>query len=302
MAVTGRYGNPGGSGGALSARRLLAFAPGALSARLFSGPAPRIVEILLVLVLAVCLARIAIAIAAPLPLPQGQAVASAPVEGSGNMPVTAKSPFPSTVIADEPVETAPSVAETTLDLTLTGIWADMENGSATIRTPDGKQSRYAVGDMIVPGVILDAVFADQAIISRDGVRESLRFESKAMIEDAPQPIRPHGRRDPNAPPTSVTSVALGELSSILRLAPSLNREGQLVIEVYASRNRAAFAALGLQDGDRIMSIDGAATPTDPAALTAAMNRMQRQGSANLVIERNGDTVPLAISLTDLGIE
>ena len=301
MAVTGRYGNSGDALGALSAQRLRAFVSSADPAKLSSGHAPRLAEILLVLVLAVCLARIAISIAAPLPLPQGQAVAAAPA-AAGDASVTAKSPFPSTVIADEPVETAPSVAETTLDLTLTGIWADIENGSATIRTPDGKQSRFAVGDTIVSGVILDAVFPDQAIISRDGVRESLRFESKAMIEQAPQTIRPHGRRAPDAPPTSVTSVALGELSSILRLAPSLNREGQLVIEVYASRNRAAFAALGLQDGDRIMSIDGAATPTDPAALTAAMNRMQRQGSANLVIERNGEAVPLAISLADLGID
>lgn len=279
---------------------------GSIGAVLKSRSAPKVVEILLVIIIAVILARLFIAFFAPLPLPAGDAVASAPGAAQQG-PGIVKSPFPAAAApALEPV--APpteDVAETTLDLTLTGvtIWPNAESASASIRTPDGRQKRFAIGDTIVSGVTLAAVYADQAIIDRNGVRESLRFESKVTVNelvDQPQePIRPHGRRDPAAPPAAVTADSIGRLASVLRVAPGMNANGELVIELYAASDRSAFSALGLEDGDRLVSIDGAPAPADPTALSAMLNQMQRAESVSLVVERNGENVPLRVSLPDL---
>lgn len=279
---------------------------GAVGAVLKSRSAPKAVEIVLVLVIAVILARLFLAFFAPLPLPKGDVIASAPSSAPAG-PANVKSPFPA---AAAPVfEAAPppteEVAETTLDLTLTGviIWPNPESASASIRTPDGRQKRFAIGDMIVPGVTLEAVYADQAIIDSNGVRESLRFESKVTVDqliDQPQEAaRPHGRRDPNAPPAAVTAESIGRLASVLRVAPGLNADGQLVVELYAASDRAAFAAIGLEDGDRLVSINGSPAPADPAALSAALNEMQRAENVSFVVERNGEDIPLRVSLPDL---
>ncbi len=306
MAVLGRSGKPHRTGAAISLSDILARAEG-LGAALKSRSAPRAVEIALVLAIAVILARLVITLFAPLPLPQGEVVASAPAAaGAGQAAV--KSPFP-VAAAPEIAAAAPpaseEVAETTLDLTLTGvtIWPSPESASAAIRTPDGRQKRFSIGDEIVPGVTLEAVYADQAIIDTNGVRESLRFESKLnpdQLSDLPQePIRPHGRRDPDAPPAAVTGESIGQLASVLRVAPGMNAEGDLVVELYAARDRSAFSALGLEDGDRLVSIDGSPAPSNPAALIEALNRMQRAERASIVVERNGETVPLQVSLPDL---
>ena len=295
MAVIGRHGWSERARGVLNSAALRRFSLAGLS----SGAAPRIAEAVLVILFGFFLARIALSIFAPLPLPAGQAIAAAPQTGQPSVgALSVKSPFPVTVLEAQPVETAPVVAETTLDLTLTGVWAGADGGSATIRTPDGKQSRFAVGDVIVPGVRLEAVFADQVTIGREGVRESLRFESKAAPLAAAPPPRPAAAQRP----ASLAAASLGALSSILRVAPSIDRDGNMAVEIYATRNRDAFAALGLRDGDRLVSIDGAPTPTDPATLSAVLAQIQRNGLTDIVVERNGERLPLELSLDDLGID
>ena len=301
MAVIGRHGWSERAKGVVNSAAFRRLSPAGLS----TGAAPRIAEAVLVILFGFFLARIALSIFAPLPLPAGQAVAAAPQTGGPAVSaMSVKSPFPTTVLETQAVETAPVVAETTLDLTLTGVWAGEDGGSATIRTPDGKQSRFAVGDVIVPGVRLEAVYADQVTIEREGMRESLRFESKAPPPARALTASPSSRASGAAarPPASVAAASLGALSSILRVAPSIDRDGNMAVEVYATRNRDAFTALGLRDGDRLVSIDGAPTPTEPATLSAVLAQIQRNGMTNIVVERNGERVPLELSLDDLGID
>ena len=59
---------------------------------------------------------------------------------------------------------------TALDLRLYGVREDRATGrgSAIIQTPDGRQSSFAVGDEIMPGVTLAAVGFDNVTISRNG--------------------------------------------------------------------------------------------------------------------------------------
>lgn len=272
----------------------------AFSAILTSKSAPKTLEIILVVVIALILARLCITLFAPLPLPQGDVVASAP-SAAPVVAAAAKSPFPAVAVEFEPVEEEPSeaVAETTLDLTLTGA-STWEEGSATIRTPDGQQKRFAVGDRIVSGVTLAAVYPNQVIIERNGLRESLRFESKVTADELPDSVQePIRSDDAPAPGGDVSKADLGNLASVLRLSPGMNANGELVIELYAAQDRSSFSALGLEEGDLLVSVNGAPAPTNPAALSAVLSEIQQADVAAIVVERNGQRVPLRISLPDL---
>jgi general secretion pathway protein C len=53
-------------------------------------------------------------------------------------------------------------------------------GSAIIGTADGRQSSYAVGDVIAPGVKLQAVEADHVVLSRGGAGTRLGFPNASQ--------------------------------------------------------------------------------------------------------------------------
>jgi type II secretion system protein C len=262
--------------------------------------APTLTEVLLVLILGFLMAKIAISLISPLPLPEGD-IAIRTGSAAQNEPLTVKSPFPALVLDEEVVEegAAPEdVEDTTLNLTLTGVWAEDEGaGSATITTPDGKQGRFALGDTIVPGVTLVGVYSNQVMISRDGEREALRFEKKEGAS-SPLPRRATQRPGGNGGSASVSS---GAINNILRFAPVAKEGGGLAIEVYGNRDRNTFAALGFQDGDRLVSINGRPAPTDPRELSSLVSLLQHQASARFVVERDGEEIPLVVSLDKAGI-
>jgi len=123
---------------------------------------PRVIELLLVGLLGLTLAKIAIAVFAPLPTPKGDVVGAAMSTQSSTRergPTDAKNPFHSVAVVAGPVEDIPDVAETSLDLTLTGVWPNGDEGSAIIRRSDGKEKRHAVGETITSGVRLVALEA-----------------------------------------------------------------------------------------------------------------------------------------------
>ncbi len=69
--------------------------------------------------------------------------------------------------------------ETHLNLELTGIVSDSrgDRSRALIKDPKGKQDSYKVGQQIVSGVKLHAIYADRVILDRSGHYETLTLES-----------------------------------------------------------------------------------------------------------------------------
>ena len=287
-------------------------APGALKSLFRSGgprgaergPGPRVIELLLAVLLAALAARFFWLVFSPLPLPSG-----APIERSGAQqaaaPVIVKNPFGAAANVEiAEVDEAPDVAETTLNLKLTGVWAEGVEGSAIIALPDGKQRRFNVGDEIINGVELDAVYADQVTIRRNGVREALKFEGKEATAAANQAARRSSRSQPNlrnvsGTPPAAPSAGMNGIASVLRVAPSIDENGERSIELYASRNRVAFESFGLKDGDRLVAINGSAPPTNPAALSSVIATLQRRSSVTVTVERNGERIPISISMDNL---
>ncbi|MAW81198.1 MAG: hypothetical protein CMI63_13245 [Parvularcula sp.] len=267
---------------------------------------PRIVEWALIAVIAFLLARTAIAFFAPLPVPAGDQLAALPATKSGGAtPLEGRNPFPAAVVDAAPVETGPDLAETALDLTLTGVWPGDDNSSAIIQRPDGRQKRFAVGDEIVSGVRLVAVYSDQVVIEQNGVRESLRFESKITapraIQNTNRPATENARDA--APENKIENAPAGsDLSGAFRLAPGVDPAGKPAILLYAGRDRATFEATGLRDGDVLRLVNGSAPPNEPNELAAMMSQFMKSGAATIVIERNGAMQKIELSRDGSGDE
>ena len=78
---------------------------------------------------------------------------------------------------------------TSLSLKLYGIQLNEASGSgsAIIAGADGVQMSYALGDEIVPGVKLKAVFFDHVLLDRGGAEESLFIDQSSPAPEAGGP-------------------------------------------------------------------------------------------------------------------
>ncbi len=262
---------------------------------------PRLAEAGLAVLLGVLLMLGLLSLFAPLPTPKGDALAAltaAPQRSSVTLDVT--SPFPKSQAPLAPVELAPDVAETSLDLELKGVWANGERSSATIRTPDGKQGRFVIGDEIVNGVRMVGVFGDRVIIEQRGVRESLRFEGKVAIDPSARPAARAAAADAPRTTGAGQQFSIETLQTIFRLGPGADAAGAPAIIIRAGSDRAKFAQTGLRDGDVLRAINGGPPPLDPAELTRLLSEITRVGSARVVVERGGERKSVTVSLSELG--
>jgi general secretion pathway protein C len=159
-----------------------------------------------------------------------------------------------------------AVVVTSLTLQLFGVRQDEATGrgSAIISTPDGKQSSFAVGDEIVPGVKLKSVDFDSVTIDRGGATEQLFMDQSQSVPGAvPGPPSPAPSFAPPAgsPPAMVSpptprSVPAGNPATDIRFEPRINGTRLTGIAVAPQGSGNAFRAAGLAPGDVIISANG----------------------------------------------
>jgi general secretion pathway protein C len=159
-----------------------------------------------------------------------------------------------------------AVVVTSLSLQLFGVRQDEATGrgSAIIATPDGKQSSFAVGEEIVPGVILKSVEFDSVTIDRGGTTEQLfmdQSQGAAMTVAIPQPPAPAAPTAPpaayNAPPTAQRPAApTGNPAADISFQPRTNGSQVTGVAVSPRGSGAAFRAAGLSPGDVIIAANG----------------------------------------------
>lgn len=164
--------------------------------------------------------------------------------------------------------------ETRLGFSLFGVrtGATPQDGSAIIEAGAGGQRSYGVGTDLQDGVRLEAVHNDRVVISRNGSREVLYLTERARAR----------RTAPAEPLQPVTLAGV-------QLAPHPLQSGGegLRIETVPP----ALAALGLQSGDIIATVDGETlTPERVSALSARL----ADGflPASLSLERAGERLSL----------
>lgn len=93
-----------------------------------------------------------------------------------------------------------AAAVTSLALKLYGVRVNEGSGlgSAILSGPDGRQSSFAVGEEIQPGVILKAVAFDHVFITRSGRDEQLFIDQSAPLPQATAPLVPPAAVAPTA--------------------------------------------------------------------------------------------------------
>ena len=175
---------------------------------------------------------------------------------------------------------------------------------AVIADGNAEQKVYIIGDRVMSGVTLHAVYADRVVLNENGALTNLRLPSDFPAASAPvRRAATNTRRARAQNPNSLQNVVtqnLTKLTDVIRPTPYLVNGQQAGYRVYPGRNREQFAALGLRPGDLIKDIEGQSL-TDP---TQAMQIFQSLGTAEQVsvtIERNGQpqTIVLRTSQLDL---
>jgi len=255
----------------------------------------RVAEYLLAAAIGVVIVTTLIALGGPVLTPSAAPRQSvAPVAAAIDGPVN---PFRTTDSAAAALPTdfnaSPNIAETTLNLVLHGTWLDANGGAAIIKTPDEKQNRYSQGDVIANGVTLERVYADQVIINRGGVRESLRLinrENRTITLPQTSPNANSAQGSDLAPVTAIGSLIVAE--------PRVDDIGATRLALTPAGDKKAFKALGLRDGDLLVAINNQPVAEDFAGGLAAIAALAGEPSVTISVERDGVVIPVKLDLTD----
>lgn len=255
-------------------------------------------EIIMALVIAFFVALLALSLFSPLPIPKQISAPLNVATPSVSLADGPINPFGKTAVIAGPVaeiELGPEIEETKLDLVLHGTWMDGNGGTAIIKTPDGKQGRFAVGEEIWNDVELDQVFRTQVTIVRAGVRESLRLINSRPSSGPPLRVTPEEvlNREPRSP---VGQEGLGLIGDQVMVIAEEDGEGGKQFVIFPAEDEESFEQLGFRAGDVLVGVGDVWVGTDAALAITSLASLIEQPSAEIKVERNGVVVPLSISL------
>ena len=246
-----------------------------------------LVEGAYVVLLAVLLVRLIVLLRTPVPTPEIDAGNAATGPNVPLSVLSARDPFGGEAGDAPPPAEYADAAETTLNLTLAGLTIGETLTTAAIQTPDGKQSTYAVGQEIVPGVVLRDARPNQAIISRDGITETLTLREDT---GAPPPRRRTGVDLPPSAAALTPAQALAAVSAAVTLKK--DEEGALTLSPGSNAN--AFTQAGFAPGDVVVAVNGTAAPADAERVLELIADMPPGRPVTITVERGG--IPLDVPL------
>jgi general secretion pathway protein C len=244
-----------------------------------------------------------------LPDTMPQSATSSPVETDVNA-IAASHIFG---IADaEPLGPAPvaepmgDLADTRINLTLNGtVASEIPNYSVAIISDGGNDQKvYTIGETIVNGATLHAVYPDRVVLNEKGTFTNLKLPRD--FEDSPartvRQAMPTSRQsiDDSKSLQAVVQENLTKLTDVIRPTPYRVQGEQVGFRVYPGRDRRQFAALGLRPGDIIKDIDGQTL----ADASQAMQIFQSLGTAEQVtvtLERDGEDQTLTLTTSQLDL-
>ncbi|MBX9795566.1 MAG: type II secretory protein PulC [Sphingomonas sp.] len=258
---------------------------------------------LLLALLAWQLARLAWALATPL-APLGNAAPGAPASAAllGDF-----DPF---FRLQAPAPQAPAQV-TALKLTLFGIRLNEASGrgGAIIAGEDGVQKSYAVGEEVMPGVVLKAVTFDHVTLTRNGADEDLFIDQSAGGTNAASPAGMPGAMPGVAtapPPGAATGgmmpgasgrigMTLQKLRSEIGFIPRIDNGRVTGLVVRPQGSGAAFRQVGLKEGDIVTQIAGRPV-SSPGDFDALSGQLAKGGAISLTVERGAELLPLVIAV------
>ena len=191
---------------------------------------------------------------------------------------------------------------TAANLTLTGTLAgrEPEHGWAIIGASGQSARVYATGASLPGGSKLFAVYPDRVILDRNGSRESLLLPRLAGAGPGSTPrlaSLPSARAAGNSSLADSVRQILAQNPSaggeLLRPQPVFAGGSLRGYRVYPGRNRAQFAQLGLQPGDLVLAVNGAALD-DPNRGLETLRGIGQGGAVTLTIDRGGQQQQLTV--------
>lgn len=195
------------------------------------------------------------------------------------------------------VQAGPAVV-TSLQLKLFGTRIDeaMGLGSAIIAGPDGVQRSIAVGEEIIPGVVLKEVAYDHVAIERGGVREDLFIDQSGGTAEA-TPVSPANApaSDPAGSASAGAGITVQQLQSDVGFIPRIDGGRISGLVVRSQGSGAAFRAAGLKDGDIVTAVAGRPV-TGPGDIDRLASDFANGGNLSLTVERGGQTLPIAVTM------
>lgn len=203
-----------------------------------------------------------------------------------------------------PIEQSDSNSEivTSLPLTLFGIRSNEASGggSAIVADGTGVQQSFAVGDEVLPSVLLHAVAFDHVILRNNGKLEKLFLDQSVPAQNAtpaaPGPVAASG---PVAAPTPEINAPPGDiklnpqkLASSIGFAPRVEGGKVTGLAVSAKDDGSVLRSAGLKTGDIILSVNGSPVRT-PADLAS---QFQPGARLSVEVERGAQKTQIAIIL------
>lgn len=265
----------------------------ALSARLQALVA--IVEGGLAIGIAILIGNLFWTLFSPLPEPTLLAAPAAPAARTGAVQNPFRPTAPEFAAPAAPDAAIAAAVETALDLKLFGTWAEGDGkGSAVIQiVSEGPAQRvFKVGDDICCGARLEAVYADQVIISRAGAREALRLPHKSSASGP-------------APNAGAPLIPAETFAGAVTLTSLAGDDGKFVLRAFPAGDPARFEALGLRPGDILVEIDGKPAPTDLASAAQLISSFAAIGIVTVTVDRDGvrfpADIPIEEFLGDIGV-
>lgn len=212
-----------------------------------------------------------------------------------------------------------TLRETRLALELVGVFVadDATSSSAVIARKGRPAELFSVGDRLPGNAKLAEVFSDRVVIARGGTRELLRFDRPEILVASSVPVTA-SVPGPSAPGPGEAAPPAGEARSArhsMRQVLTENRErfaddprraleelgvavaddGAPGYEVGALAAWPELGHTGLQQGDRILAVNGQAVgnlPTDRLDL----DQLLALGRASLEVQRGERRFEVTVSL------
>jgi general secretion pathway protein C len=196
--------------------------------------------------------------------------------------------------------------ETRLNLTLHGVFVadEAEKGEAIIGTSGNVQKYYKVGNAVMSGVTLQAVFEDRVVLLRNGRSEVLRFPkvsqprsltstSKASSRQSSSPRRGFGpsvtASDANRNLKKYSDLLRDEPLKVfeyIRFVPVKSRDGMKGYRILPQKNRELYNQLGVRPSDLVTSVNGIPLSNDKEAMKL-IDQLKDSQSIQVEIVRNG---------------
>lgn len=191
-----------------------------------------------------------------------------------------------------------SVSTTPLKLLLVGttLGPRPEDSTAALGTSRRNPQTYGPGALLANGARIATIAADHIVLERDGERFRIDVSQDptgalGSVEGRAGAIDTVGGAVASA---SAPTEAMSPVTDVVRPRPVYDEAGQFVAyELYPGRNDAAFEALGLQPGDRLLAADGVSLAS--VEQSAALLQTLAAGTAvSASIERGGQVVALRL--------